>query len=46
MIPFDTLCAAWRAERATRMAHYAARPRLGEEGLTPGPMTILAKRTI
>ncbi len=44
MIPFDTLCAAWRAERARRMARFAARPRLGEEGLTLGPMTVIAKR--
>lgn len=44
MIPFDTLCAAWLAERAYRTARYAARPRLGEEGLTLGPMTVIAKR--
>ncbi len=44
MIPFDTLCAGWRIERAGRMARFVTRPRLGEEGLTLGPMTIIAKR--
>ena len=42
MIPFDSQTAAWRDERARRLARYASRPRFEEEGLTLGPMTIVA----
>jgi len=44
MIPFETLTAAWRAERAHRLARYARAPSLGADGLLLGPMTIVAKR--
>jgi hypothetical protein len=44
MIPFDTLCAAWRAERAKRLARHAPMPRMEEEGLMLGPLVVIAKR--
>lgn len=45
MIPFDTLAAAWRQERARRLARQSLRPRLGPEGLSLGPMVVVAKGT-
>ncbi len=45
MIPYDTLCAAWRTERPRRLARHAPSPRLDEDGLMLGPIVALAKRT-
>jgi len=44
MIPFDTLSRMWSAERARRLARYARIPSLGVDGLSLGPMVIVAKR--
>lgn len=44
MIAHDSLRDAWRRERARRLARYHSLPALGEDGLTVGPLTVLAKR--
>jgi hypothetical protein len=44
MIQFDTLDAAWRDERARRLAKFRRLPALAEYGLELGAMTVLAKR--
>ena len=45
MIAFDTLAAAWRNERARRLARYRRLPALADHGLELGAMTVLARRT-
>ena len=44
MIEFSTLDAAWRDERARRLAKFRRLPALAEHGLELGAMTVLAKR--
>lgn len=44
MIAHDTLRAAWRSERAHRLARYRPLPALDESGLVLGPMTVVARR--
>jgi hypothetical protein len=45
MIQFTALDAAWRDERARRLAKFRRLPGLAERGLELGAMTVLAKRT-
>jgi hypothetical protein len=46
MIAYDVLCAAWRDERARRLARYHRVPAFGPEGLTLGAQTAIGKTIV
>jgi hypothetical protein len=46
MIPFDTLCEAWRAERAYRLARFRRALAIGDAGLVIGPLSLVARKAV